>query len=338
LGFSIEPETWEAMKAAAQLIATVSGERLAMELGKLMTAPAPSAGFELLRGAGLLPLILPELAAVVGIEQDKQPGDDVFNHTMRALDAARADSVIEHRGDLELLFAVLFHDIGKAKTARYHPPSKRIVFFSHQIVSVKLARRAMERLKLATLGVDTKRIESLIAHHMFETKASFTDRAVRRFVAKVGPDLIEKLLDLRVADNRGGKHPHGVKGVLRLRTRIREEMAKKPPFGAKDLAIDGHDLMAIGVPEGPSIGAILALLVDRVLDEPSENTREQLLAQAAEMKENPEALAAASAALRQRRREEAEEEMSSESSGREHAERAHEAKRGESGPARVQGR
>ena len=69
-----------------------------------------------------------------------------------------------------------------------------------------------------------KRIVALIEQHMFETKASFTDRAIRRFVAKVGPELVVTLLDLRLADNRGGKHPTGIKGVLRLRSRIREEM------------------------------------------------------------------------------------------------------------------
>ncbi len=282
---TIEPVTWEAMRAHAALIATVSPERMATEFKKLLDAETPSRGFILMRDAGLLPHCLPELAALVGIEQDKMPGDDVFLHTMRVLDAARRDEAIEHAGDLDLLVAALLHDIGKAKTARYHEESKRVVFFGHQIVSKKLAARLIERLKLTTIGVNPARVTALIEHHMFETKAFFTDRAIRRFVSKVSPELIMLLVDLRIADNRGGKHPGGIKGVAKLKQRIAEEMAKKPPFGAKDLALNGHDLMGMGIPEGPRIGAVLAGLVDLVLDNPELNTREQLTALAMNMKD-----------------------------------------------------
>ncbi len=286
----IEEGTWNAMCESAHLISTVSGERIGMEIVKLMSAMEPSKGFDLMLDCGLLAHVLPELVAVKGIEQDKQPGDDVYGHTMRALDAARTDSAIEHKGDLEVMFATLLHDIGKSKTARFHPPSMRIVFFGHQIVSLKLARRVMERLKLSSMGIKTQNVLKLIENHMFETKASFTDRAIRRFVAKVGKDLVFKLLDVRLADNRGGKHPYGIKGVSRLRTRIREELSKKPPFGAKDLAINGKDLMKEGIPEGPAMGAVLSKLVEHVLDEPSHNNCEQLLALAKQIMENPDIL------------------------------------------------
>ncbi|MBN1282232.1 MAG: HD domain-containing protein [Proteobacteria bacterium] len=300
LGFTIEPATLKSMKEHAPLIATVSGERIGMELAKLMSAGRPSVGFDLMLECGLMEHVLPEMAAIRGIEQDKQPGDDVYSHTMRALDAARADPAVEHRGDIDLMFACLMHDVGKAKTARFHAPAGRTVFFGHQLVSKRLAMRAMERLRLAAAGVDTRRVSALIEHHMFETKASYTDRAIRRFVSKVGQDLIFMLVDLRIADNRGGKHPAGIKGVQRLRKRIAEELAKKPPFGPKDLAVDGHDLMAAGVPRGPTLGAILAALVDKVLDEPALNTRDELLALAREMMENP-VVTEAAAARSQRR-------------------------------------
>ena len=281
---SIEPQTWESMRAHAHLIATVSGERISQELMKLLTARKPSVGFDLMSASGILGHVLPEIARLKGIEQDKAPGDDVYAHTMRVLDAAASDAHVDHRGNPELLFAALLHDVGKATTAKYHEPSKRVVFFGHQLASAKMARRWMERGKLASLGVDTAQIIKLIEHHMFETKASFTERAIRRFVAKVGPDLIFKLMDLRLADNRGGKHPQGIKGVLRLKGRIQEEMAKKPPFGPKDLALGGSDLMAIGLPEGPALGFVLRTLVKRVIDEPKKNTREELLAIVLQMK------------------------------------------------------
>ncbi|MBT3182790.1 MAG: HD domain-containing protein [Deltaproteobacteria bacterium] len=284
---SIEQQTWKAMCDAAPLIKTVSGERIGMEILKMMTAEKPSVGFDLMNESGLLNHILPELSAIKNIEQDKQPGDDVYKHTMRVLDAARSDSHVEHCGDPELLFAALLHDTGKAKTARTHPEGDRTVFFGHQIVSARLARKWMNKMKLSSCGINTKNVVELIEHHMFETKAYFTDRAIRRFVAKIGKDLIYKLMDMRLSDNRGGKHPSGIKGVLRLRKRIRDELAKKPPFGPKDLAISGHDLMALGISEGPIMGIILKSLVETVLDDPALNEREKLLALAKEILENP---------------------------------------------------
>jgi tRNA nucleotidyltransferase (CCA-adding enzyme) len=282
-GLTIEPKTWDSMVRNAHLIETVSGERISEELMKLMLAPKPSVGINLMAECGLLKYVLPELEAIRGVEQDKQPGDDVYAHTMRVLDAARGDEIIEHPGEPELLFAALFHDTGKAKTAQFHAPSKRVVFFGHQVVSAKLARRWMGRMKLASCGINVQRVQKLIENHMFETKAHYTDKAIRRFVAKIGKELIFKLMDLRIADNRGGKHPSGTKGVARLRTRIRKELAKKPPFGAGDLAINGHDLMELGIPEGRELGRVLGELVEVVLDDPEHNTREHLLALAGQM-------------------------------------------------------
>lgn len=283
---TIEEETCASMKRHAALIESVSPERIAEELRKLFSAHKPSRGFDLMCECGLLSHIMPELSAIKGIEQDKQPGDDVYGHTMRALDAARGDHAIVNRGNLELMFAVLLHDIGKAVTTRYHEPSKRIVFFGHQIASARMARRILKKFKIETIGVNPKNVTRLIENHMFETKAFFSDRAIRRFINKVGKDHIFMLVDLRLADNRGGKHPHGIRGVEKLRKRIQEELDKKPPFGPADLAIDGHDIMDAGVPQGPMIGAILARLVETVLDEPELNTREQLLALAANLSKN----------------------------------------------------
>lgn len=284
-GLAIEGQTRAAMKQHADMIKTVSPERISEELKKLFLAHKPSVGLDMMSELGLLSLIFPEIAAIKGIEQDKQPGDDVYGHTMRALDAARGDHAIGNRGNPELMFAVLLHDIGKAVTSRYHEPSHRVVFFGHQLASARMARHIMRRLKIETIGVNPKNVTRLIENHMFETKAFFTDRAIRRFINKVGKDYIFMLIDLRLADNRGGKHPHGIKGVERLRNRIQEELDKKPPFGPADLAIDGHDIMAAGIPEGPMIGAMLKQLVEMALDDPKLNTREQLLALVANLRE-----------------------------------------------------
>jgi putative nucleotidyltransferase with HDIG domain len=286
-GLTIEKETWNAMRENAHLIDSVSPERISIELAKLMTAPKPSVGFDLMHECGLLARLLPELEQVRGISQDKMPGDDVYGHTMRVLDAARNDKHLVNAGDLDLLFAALLHDIGKARTSRRHPTEEKTVFFGHQLASARLAKRWMKRIKIEVTGVDIPSVLRLIENHMFDTKSYFTDRAIRRFIAKIGPELIYKLTDLRLSDNRGGKHPNGINGVLKLRKRIEEEMAKKPPFGPKDLAINGHDIISLGMPEGPMIGRILQAIVEHVLDKPQDNNRDKLLALVNEISENP---------------------------------------------------
>lgn len=282
----IEPTTFEAMKKACDLIRSVSPERVSEELRKLLTAEKPSIGFILMRDTGLLQPIFPELAENVGVEQgNKAHKDDVFLHTMKVLDASRKDDAIPFAGDLDLMLAALFHDVGKARTKRFDPEKNRLTFYGHQLLSKRMAKKRMTALKITTIGANPDMIAQLVEHHMFQTKAHFTDRSIRRFINKVGPDKILKLVDLRIADNRGGKYPEGIKGVLRLRNKIQDELDKKTPFGARDLAIRGDDLMAIGIPEGPAVGALLKELVEYVLDDPEINTKEALIDLATKIKE-----------------------------------------------------
>lgn len=284
-GLKIEEETYVAMQKRAGLITTVSDERIAEEVRKLFLARKPSVGFDLMKECGLLPLVFPEIAATVGIEQDK--GHDVYRHTMIVLDAAAGDELIDNRGDLELMFAALLHDVGKAKTARFVPEQKRIAFFGHQIVSKRMAKKRLEKLKATTLGLDVGNVLNLIENHMFETKAFYSEKAIRRFIAKIGKEQILKLIDMRIADNRGGKYPGGVHGVLKLKKKIVEELGRKPPFGPKDLAVNGHDLMELGIKAGPKMGNVIKQLVDLVLDDPALNTKEQLLAVAKNLCNEP---------------------------------------------------
>jgi putative nucleotidyltransferase with HDIG domain len=196
---------------------------------------------------------------------------------MKVLDASRKDDAIPLAGDLELMLAALFHDVGKARTQRFDVQKNRMTFYGHQILSKRMARKRMTHLKMTTLGIDPERVAHLVEHHMFQTKHHFNDRSIRRFINKVGPEHILKLVDLRIADNRGGKYPEGIKGVLRLRKKIQDELEKKTPFGVRDLAVRGTDLMDLGIPEGPEIGRILKELVEYVLDDPEINTKEALL-------------------------------------------------------------
>ncbi|MBI2067087.1 MAG: HD domain-containing protein [Deltaproteobacteria bacterium] len=280
----VEEKTLASIKKNASLIQTVSVERIAEEIRKLFLARQPSRGFVLMQQTGLLGHVFPELEQNVGVKQgNKIRNDDVFMHTMRVLDASREDKAIPSAGDLELMLSALYHDVGKARTRRFVPEKNRITFYGHQTLSNKMARKRFQVLKLSTIGVDVERVANLIEHHMFQTKSFFSDRAIRRFINKVGPDLILKLVDLRLADNRGGKYPEGIHGVLRLRKKIAEELANQPPLSPKDLAVSGFDIMKLGVPEGPLVGQILKDLLEVVIDNPERNNQEELIQLAKEI-------------------------------------------------------
>lgn len=276
LNLKIDKKTYNSMATNAALIKTVSAERIIEEIRKLFLASKPSIGIRLMSETGILGHLMPQLEATKGIAQAKQKNDDVFNHTMKVLDATRDDPEIDNSGDLELMFAALLHDIGKSKTIKTLPDDNRTVFYGHQIVSARMATKFLKRFKSTIINVDPAIVSKLIENHMFETKSFFAEKAIRRFISKLGKDLILKLIDLRIADNRGGKYPKGIKGVLKLKNKIIEEINRKPPFGAKDLALNGHDIMNLGIKEGPSIGIMLGKLVDIVLDEPELNTKESL--------------------------------------------------------------
>lgn len=277
LGFSIEEKTLQCMGEHAPLLEVVPPERIILELKKLFTAPKPSRGFDLMRECGVLPLLFPFIHKMIGVLQPRKKNQDVYTHTMQVLDASCNADEIQKKGDLNLMFAALLHDAGKPYTVRVDETTQQTTFYGHQIVSARIAKKWLRHFKLTTIGVEPEKVTSLVEHHMFETKAHYTDRAIRRFINKVGQENILDLIDLRIADKKGGRFPDSMHGILKLRQKIVDEMAKKPPFGPRDLAVTGHDLINLGFAPGPILGTIQKFLVEKVLDEPELNTKEQLV-------------------------------------------------------------
>ncbi|UCC43667.1 MAG: HD domain-containing protein [Candidatus Zixiibacteriota bacterium] len=265
-GFSIEVTTLESMTRHAASIVTVTPERISEELTKLLTrSESPSAGFRLMQQTGLLKEILPELEDCVGVDQ---PGGyhkyDVFEHSLRTMDAAQ--------GSLRLRLAALFHDVRKPQTKR--PVKDGATFYGHEVVGARTTRQILTRLRVSNDLI--KDIETLIERHMFTTEV--TDKGLRRLLRRVGPDLIFDLLDLRRADVEAQGMGGTTDDVDRFETDIREELERKPPLSVKDLAIDGHDVMdLLGLDPGPSVGRVMDYLFERVLDDPSRNTRDALI-------------------------------------------------------------
>jgi putative nucleotidyltransferase with HDIG domain len=270
LEFEIEAATLAAIRSRAELVRHLSGERIASELDKLLAAPRPSIGLRLMADTGLLGWISPELAAQRGLLQNKIPGDDLWDHTLRSVDAAPADRPI-------VRLAALLHDIGKPATAADGH------FRGHDVAGAELAVALLGRLRVAR--ETTRRVADLIRHHMFEYEPSWSDAAIRRFILKIGWNELVELFQLRAADNVGSGIPADA-GLAELRRRVEEQREAEVALGRSDLAIDGHDLIAeLGLQEGPRLGRILDELLERVIVDPGLNDRPTLLMLAQSMLE-----------------------------------------------------
>jgi putative nucleotidyltransferase with HDIG domain len=266
-GFDIEEATLEAIRQHAPEISTVSSERVAEELNKLLEkAEKPSIGFCLMKETGLLDHLLPELAACVGVGQ---PGGfhkyDVFEHTLYTIDASPQR--------LRVRTAALFHDINKPQHRRLHDTGA--TFYGHESSGAKTARDVLRRFRYSTSFISE--IETLVERHMFTTQV--TGKGMRRLIRRVGTELVFDLLDLRRADVVAQGMGGTTEDVDEFEAEIRAEIDRKPPFGVSDLAVDGNDLMReLDLAESPAIGIILDHLLEEALDEPDRNSREEMLA------------------------------------------------------------
>jgi tRNA nucleotidyltransferase (CCA-adding enzyme) len=274
LGFEIDPPTFAAIRANAALASHVSGERVAAELQQLLLADAPSVGLRLMSESGLLAVLLPELEAQRGIAQNKIAGEDLFDHTLRTLDAVPADRPV-------VRLAALLHDIGKPSTIEDGP------FRGHEVVGADMAQRLLDRLRYPRAV--TERVVHLVRSHMFTYERSWGDSGVRRFIQRVGLQAIDDLFALRAGDNIGSGLAADVDDLADLRRRVSAEIAASVVLDRSRLAVHGDELIAeLGVPAGPHLGAILDALLDRVIADPKLNDKATLLLLAeAMLAENP---------------------------------------------------
>jgi tRNA nucleotidyltransferase (CCA-adding enzyme) len=262
LEFEIDPETLAAIGRNAELASHLSGERVLAELRKLLAAARPSIGLRLMADTGLLAVVAPDLARQRGLSQNKIGGEDLWDHTLRTVDASPNRAVVR--------LACLLHDVGKPDTlADGH-------FYGHETVGAQAARDYLAGLH-APRDLQ-ERVAHLVANHMFMYEPNWSDSAVRRFIRKVGPGCVDDLLAVRAADNEGSGLPADGGHLAELSARIGAELAANVVLGRGQLAIDGNDLQAeLGLPPGRLVGRILNELTERVVAEPALNDRAILL-------------------------------------------------------------
>ena len=248
--------------------ASVAAERVRDELERMLGAPQPSRGFEVLREAGLLSLWLPELARCRGVPQNRFHAYDVYYHSLYTCDAAPA-------GKLSVRWAALLHDIGKPDT-RVERDGEG-TFYNHQFVGAQIADRMLERLRLPLER--RAEIVHLVREHMFDYRPGWSDAALRRWIRRVGPGQVADLFDVRIADMLGNGLKQGFPTYLdEMRQRIERLLLESRVLQVTDLAVDGHDVMReLGIDPGPAVGEALEALLEEVLDDPARNTRDHLV-------------------------------------------------------------
>lgn len=270
LCFKIEDNTWKEIISDAPLIKNVSGERIRIELLRILASDNPDLGIMLLKESGLLSHFIPELIEGIGVSQAR-PGrhhtDDVFTHNILSLKfCPSVDPIVR--------FAALLHDVGKPKVMS-KDSEDLVIFHNHEVAGAKIAGIICERLKFSKLEKD--RIVNLIRWHMFGVNENQTDSAIRRFIRKIGVANVKDMLDIRIADRLGSGRPADSWRLKLFKEKV-EEQLKPAKFSVNDLAIDGNDVMKeLEIKPGPKIGEILQKIFEEVDEDLAKNKRDYLL-------------------------------------------------------------
>ncbi len=249
LGFTIEPATFDAIRALAAAIHSVSAERVRDELARILTEGGAKRGFELLDATGLLHQLLPEIEAMKGVEQPPEfhPEGDVWTHTLIMLDGLREPSI-------ELALGVLLHDVGKPGTFRI---AERIRFDGHVEKGLEIARPLLTRLRFPLSVIEAA--EALIANHMkFGAVTQMRESTLKRFMRMPGFEEHMALHRLDCLSSHGSLDNYEF---------VRRKLTELPPEQLKPARlVTGRDLIEAGYRPGPMFGIVLDEIEDAQLE------------------------------------------------------------------------
>lgn len=272
LDFTIDEELYQALEEEKDGLNLISKERIREEFDKILLSPKPSKGIGILYKLGILEFLSKDLARMKGFDQKSTFHSlDLYDHTMLALD--NTPPVLKTR------LAALFHDVGKLNTFFIDDRGEGR-FFGHQNESAKILEGFMKEYKYSRDMI--KSSTRLVARHMNNTN-TYTLKSVRKLSRRMEEDL-DLLFDLQEADVLATNEKGNLDNVKRARVLAREIKEKDLATEESQLAINGRDLIDIGFEEGRLVGDCLAYLLERVIDDDSLNTRENLLALAKDYK------------------------------------------------------
>jgi poly(A) polymerase/tRNA nucleotidyltransferase (CCA-adding enzyme) len=268
LGFEIERKTADAIKENSHWLKMISKERVRDEFLKIIMTERAAEGVELLRQIGLLKYVVPELEEGYQITQNKHHIYECYEHSLKSLDFAAKKNF-----NKLIRLAALFHDIGKPRTKKGE--GSDATFYGHEIVGAKMTAQILNRLKFPKKEIE--KITKLVRYHLFYyNPEEVGESSVRRLVRQVGPENMEELLQVRMADRIGSGCPKAEPYKLRHLKYLIERVSRDP-ISVKTLKINGEDVMEIlKISPGPKIGQILDILLGYILEEPKKNEKEFL--------------------------------------------------------------
>ncbi len=266
LGFTLEENTKMAMASLRKTLSDISKERVRDELNKVLLSEMPSMALREMLDLGVLEYVVPQLMECVGFEQRNPNHDkDVFDHILSVVD--NTEQVLIQR------LAALFHDIAKPRCFTLGEDGIGH-FYDHHMVGADMVESILRELKYDN---DTILRVNILVHEHMSRYEKIRNATVNRFIARVGIDNLHHLFRLQIADELASAPPHDISRIIKLKEQCEKILNDKLPLTVKDLAISGRDLIELGMKPGPQMGITLNNLLDKVIEDPTLNTRETLL-------------------------------------------------------------
>lgn len=267
LGFEIEPATRRAASDLAENLFKISAERIQMELVKLLVSDNPQEMRDVYK-AGLSRIFLPEFDRMMQTPQiNKHHMYSVGEHTIRTMQEIAKDKVLR--------LTMLLHDVAKPVCITTDDRGQNH-FKGHPREGEEMARRILQRLKFDNDTTD--RVCRLIRYH--DDRPELTERNVRRAMSRISSENMGALFAVKRADTLGQSmycRQEKLDYVDTYEQIYQDILEKEQCVQKKDLAINGRDLIALGMKPGKDLGRVLDALFEQVLDEPELNTRERLM-------------------------------------------------------------
>ena len=269
LGFEIDDKTRAAAKGHAEELRQVSAERIETELTKLLVSDHPERLMDMYE-LGITAVILPEFDVVMKTKQNTPYHKyDVGRHTIEVVKNVSPTKVMR--------YSALFHDFGKpyCKTT---DAKGRDHFKGHAVKSTEIAEKILKRLRMDNNTI--RDVKTIVYWHDFGIGGQLTKKSVRRMLSKMGPQYFDNYVEIKKADMIGQSDYRTVERTKVLEDTIRyhdEIISEGNALSIKELALNGKDLQELGIKAGPEMGKILNGLMEKVLEKPELNTKEQLI-------------------------------------------------------------
>lgn len=271
--FTVEINTANAIFENAKLLNKISVERIAVEFNKLLCGSSVS--YILNRYKKVIAVFIPEIEVMFDFDQQNpHHNKTLWKHTTSAVSHIEAD--------LTLRLTMFFHDIGKPLAQKYDAKEKLCHYYGHNKFSSAITENVLRRLKYPNELID--KVKLLIMYH--DVRFTGSKKQLKHVLSAIGEENVDRLLKVQKADILAQslyKRKEKLANIELSEQIFREVLAENECFKLKDLSINGHDLLRLGIIKGEDIGKTLKLLLSLVIDGKISNKKDILLEKAKEI-------------------------------------------------------